>query len=62
VQQSTKVELVIDMNTAKALDLAIPRLLFARADGVINRGDAAVHKSGYGPTRKWLSVPTTSAF
>jgi putative ABC transport system substrate-binding protein len=25
VQQSTKVELVIDMNTAKALDLAIPR-------------------------------------
>jgi hypothetical protein len=33
--QSTKVALEINMNTAKALDLAIRGRLFARADGVI---------------------------
>ncbi len=38
VQQSTKIELVINLKIAKALDLTFPLSLLGRADEVVKRG------------------------
>jgi ABC transporter substrate binding protein len=52
VQQATKVELIINMKSAKALGLTVPLPLLGCADEVIEQAlFAAVHESGCGTAR-----------
>src|SRR6516162_196539 len=63
VQQATKVKLIINLRTAKALALTVPLPMLGRADVVIEpRRFAAVHESVPGPKRTWRCVTLMSAF
>ncbi|HMF23492.1 MAG TPA: ABC transporter substrate binding protein, partial [Pseudolabrys sp.] len=44
IQQATKVELVINMKTAKALGLTVPLPLVGRVDEVIELSDASSYR------------------
>ena len=57
VEQPTKFDLVINLTTAKALDLTVPRRLPAarRRGDRITSGFAALHDS---PVRHFSAVPT----